>query len=467
MKINKDAIAYLTNVSIKVIISLLSIRLLTTLLSKDEVGSYYLILSIIGFINLVILNPIGMYYNRTILEYKNKGKLFESAFFVFLSFVFVGFISIPFLFFVYNSLELNKYLSLEVFIIYIFLAIIVSTSIRNILAAFNSLGKRNLFSYVNIFSSISGLFFSILFIYIFKKTSISWLYGIISSELIFLVIIYLIYLNVKIDLKKISISFKELKPILNFMYPIAIITFTIWVQSMSYRIVIDRNFSASDLAVAALGFSIPGLIFSSVENFGSMYYKNKVLNNLLDSSKKIREITWNEISSLMLFFYILTLIFIMCFSHQIVMIVAGENYIDSKKFVFLGAIIEFIRVIINELNRISHFEKKTNKNIFPFITGGIVTILFFIFFKFSKIEYIYYVIIISQIIILALSYHAMNRLIKIDLKISYSNLCLYSLPFLLGLIPIFNSNYLFINLVVMICFGFYFLFLFNRYFNSN
>ena len=197
MKINKDAIAYLTNVSIKVIISLLSIRLLTTLLSKDEVGSYYLILSIIGFINLVILNPIGMYYNRTILEYKNKGKLFESAFFVFLSFVFVGFISIPFLFFVYNSLELNKYLSLEVFIIYIFLAIIVSTSIRNILAAFNSLGKRNLFSYVNIFSSISGLFFSIFFIYIFKKTSISWLYGIISSELIFLVIIYLIYLNVK------------------------------------------------------------------------------------------------------------------------------------------------------------------------------------------------------------------------------------------------------------------------------
>ena len=87
MKINKETVTYLANISIKVFISFLSIRLLTTLLSKDEVGNYYLVLSIIGFINLVILNPIGMYYNRTILEYKDNGKLYESSFLVFLSFI--------------------------------------------------------------------------------------------------------------------------------------------------------------------------------------------------------------------------------------------------------------------------------------------------------------------------------------------------------------------------------------------
>ena len=109
MKINKETVTYLANISIKVFISFLSIRLLTTLLSKDEVGNYYLVLSIIGFINLVILNPIGMYYNRTILEYKDNGKLYESSFLVFLSFLSVGLISIPFLYFVYDWLELSKY----------------------------------------------------------------------------------------------------------------------------------------------------------------------------------------------------------------------------------------------------------------------------------------------------------------------------------------------------------------------
>ena len=88
MKINKETITYLANVSAKVFIAFLAIRLLTTFLSKDEVGNYYLILSIIGFINLVILNPIGMYYARTVLEYKKIGKLYESAFLMFLSFFF-------------------------------------------------------------------------------------------------------------------------------------------------------------------------------------------------------------------------------------------------------------------------------------------------------------------------------------------------------------------------------------------
>ena len=72
MKINKETVTYLANISIKVFISFLSIRLLTTLLSKDEVGNYYLVLSIIGFINLVILNPIGMYYIEQYLSIKTK-----------------------------------------------------------------------------------------------------------------------------------------------------------------------------------------------------------------------------------------------------------------------------------------------------------------------------------------------------------------------------------------------------------
>ena len=467
MKINKETLTYLANVSAKVFIAFLAIRLLTTFLSKDEVGNYYLILSIIGFINLVILNPIGMYYARTVLEYKKIGKLYESAFLMFLSFILVGFISIPFLFIVYDYLELNKYFNEILFIIYIFLAVVVSTSLRNIISLFNALGRRAVFTRVNILSSVSGLLFSLFFIYIFQKNSISWLYGVILSEIIFLTILFFSYSSIRLNYKNISISLNRLKPIINFMYPIAIITFTIWIQSMSYRIVIDRSFTSADLAIAALGFSIPAMIFSSVENFGSIYFNNRILNNLLDSSKKIREQTWNDISSLMFFFYVLTFVFIICFSHPTIMIVAGENYIDSKKFIVLGAIIEFMRVIINQLNKISHFEKKTKNNILPFILGGVITLMFFIFFQFSRIEDIYYVLILSQVVILILSYFLMNRLIDIRINISILRLIIYSLPFTLGLIPLFNSNNFFVNIILLICYGLYFLLLFNTYFNPD
>tara|TARA_B100000989_G_scaffold214088_1_gene162758 strand:+ start:15830 stop:17236 length:1407 start_codon:yes stop_codon:yes gene_type:complete len=467
MKINKETVIYLANISIKVFISFLSIRLLTTLLSKDEVGNYYLILSIVGFINLVILNPIGMYYNRTILEYKDVGKLYESAFLVFLSFLTVGLISSPFLYYVYDWLELYKYVGLWMFIIYMFLAIVVSTSLRNIISAINSLGKTILFTSVTIISAISGLIFSIIMIILFTKSSINWLYGLIISESIILLVIFFIYSRTKINFNKIQFSLNKLKPIISFMYPIAIITLIVWIQSMSYRIVIDRNFTSSDLAIAALGFSIPGMIFSSVENFGSIYFNNKILKSLLKSTKEVREKTWNDISSLMIFFYILTFIFIVSFSYQILFVVAGNNYLESQKFIFLGAIIEFMRVNINQLNKISHFEKKTKKNIIPFVTGGLITVIIFLFFEFSNIEKIYYVLIITQSIILILSYLYMNQLIRIKLKLSKSNLVLYSIPLFFGFLPILNSDKLMFNLIIIVVFGIYFLYLFNKFFNTK
>ena len=217
MKINKETVTYLANISINVFISLLSIRLLTTLLSKDEVGNYYLVLSIIGFINLVILNPNGMYYNRTILEYKDKGKLYESSFLVFLSFLAVGLISTPFLYFVYDWLELSKYVDTMIFIVYMFLAIVVSTSLRNIISAINSLGKTILFTSVNILSAISGLIFSIIMIFLFTKSSINWLFGIIISESIILIVLFFIYSGIKLVLNYIQFSLIKLKPILNFV----------------------------------------------------------------------------------------------------------------------------------------------------------------------------------------------------------------------------------------------------------
>ena len=304
-------------------------------------------------------------------------------------------------------------------------------------------------------------------IFLFTKSSINWLYGIIISESIILMVLFFIYSGIKIDLNKIQFSLIKLKPILNFMYPIAIITLIVWIQSMSYRIVIDRNFSSSDLAIAALGFSIPGMIFSSVENFGSIYFNNRILKSLLKSTKEVREKTWNDISSLMIFFYILTFIFIVSFSYQILFVVAGNNYLESQKFIFLGAIIEFMRVNINQLNKISHFEKNTKQNIIPFVTGGLITVIIFLFFEFSRIEKIYYVLIITQFIILILSYLFMNRLIKIKLKFSIKNIVLYSVPFLFGFLPFLNSDKLILNLIIIAVFGIYFLYLFNKFFNSK
>ena len=45
-----------------------------------------------------------------------------------------------------------------------------------------------------------------------------------------------------------------------------------------------------------------------------------------------------------------------------------------------------MRVNINQLNKISHFEKNTKQNIIPFVTGGLITVIIFYFLSFLELK---------------------------------------------------------------------------------
>ena len=50
--------------ALQVGITLISVRMLTDILSKEEVGNLYLINSLAAFFGFTLINPIGMYVNR-------------------------------------------------------------------------------------------------------------------------------------------------------------------------------------------------------------------------------------------------------------------------------------------------------------------------------------------------------------------------------------------------------------------
>ena len=65
---SKDLIIIITGRVLQVLITLISIRILTTILSTEEVGNYYIASAILAFINLVLLNPPSTYLSRNLLE---------------------------------------------------------------------------------------------------------------------------------------------------------------------------------------------------------------------------------------------------------------------------------------------------------------------------------------------------------------------------------------------------------------
>ena len=63
--------------ALAILVSIVSIRFFTTLLTPAEVGRLNIILAMTGWFGLVLINPPGMYMNRKIIEWNRQGALLK------------------------------------------------------------------------------------------------------------------------------------------------------------------------------------------------------------------------------------------------------------------------------------------------------------------------------------------------------------------------------------------------------
>lgn len=423
--LDKKFVSYSFNVSVRVLINLLSIKILTNFFDKDEIGMYYLLLSIVQFYNLVILNPFNSFYSRNIFEFQKKNKLFEASLNLIVFYIICVPIAILIATLLYNYLDVE--INFILYSIYLIFSFLISTILRNVLQVLNSFDLINEYTKLNLISCLVSLGFSILFVFVFDSSIIFWLIGIISSEL--LILIYLFkYIKDPIILK-INFNYSHIHEILKFSLPILVTTLVIWIQSFSYRFAIKKYFTSEDLAYSAIGFGVATLIFGSSETLFNNYFKKESLVGIQSNLKKEISITWNKVASNIITQYIIIFFFIISIGKSALYILTDETYIvQSVKFLYLGSISEFFRVINNQFVLISNYTKKTSKIILSYVIGGAITVTFFSLNIITKIDQIFYVLIVSNLISLIISIYSMKKLISYNIQIRLTFLFLSILP---------------------------------------
>ncbi|MHA1409544.1 MAG: hypothetical protein ACTSQY_04370, partial [Candidatus Odinarchaeia archaeon] len=75
MKKLSDIIVLTIGRVLMMLTSIVSIRIFTTLLSPREAGRLNILLAICGWFSLVMINPVGMYVNRKIIEWNRDGSV--------------------------------------------------------------------------------------------------------------------------------------------------------------------------------------------------------------------------------------------------------------------------------------------------------------------------------------------------------------------------------------------------------
>jgi len=458
--LNKDLIIIIGGRVLQILIMLLSIRLLTSLLSPEEVGNYYLAVTILAFFNLVLLNPPGTYFSRHLLEWQRSQNLLNaiSVFVLWMSIVAV--ISILINAVLFDMTNYSEKFNQEIFTLFILIAIVISTAHRNLIYGSNIMGFRKEFVMFLIITLLIGLIISSSLVYFYKKSSLYWLYGIIISEALMLYFVLRFFIQGNsLDFKKIkaTINKDRIKKILMFTAPIGVTTFLMWGQNMSYRFIVDYKYSAEALGYIAVGLGISSAVFSSIEAIAMQYFNPVFLKDILDATKEQRAKAWTKMASLVIPIYILALAFTITMSEQLISILVDSKFHDSYRYAMVGASIEFFRVITNLLNNVSQSEYKTTYTIMPYAIGFVVALCTLITFDFSdNIIMIPVVLSFAYLLVCIVMYFQMKKLLNVKLEVNFLKVLTLSIPFyLIFFLP--SSTSLVSSLLYLGLFGGYFL----------
>lgn len=447
---------------LQILIMLVSIRILTTLLSPEEVGNYYLALTILAFFNLILLNPPGMYFGRHLLHWQRSQNLLNALFVFIFWMIIVAVLSIPIIIILFSSMDYSDKYSLEVFILFIILAVIISTTHRNVMYGSNTLGYRKEFVIFLIITLLLGLIFSSGLAYFYSASSLSWLFGVIIAESLMLYFIFRFFIQGnKLNMKKIkqTITKERVTIVLKFAIPIGITTFLMWGQNMSYRFIVDYKYSAEVFGYIAIGLGISSAVFSSLEAISMQYFNPIFLKNILDATKEQRGKAWNKMASLVVPIYLLATVFTVAMSEVLITILVDSQFHEAYIYAMIGAIFEFFRVMTNLLNNVAQSEHQTSYTIKPYLVGFIVSVGVLMVFDFKDQVFMVPVVLsVAYALVFGLMYFNMKKLLDIKITVDLLKITVLSLPFGLVYFVDLNTNSIFIALLLSAVFGSYLLF---------
>ena len=173
---------------LQIIISLASIRLITELLSEDQIGTYYVLLTILSLLAFGFFNPLGQFYARHLIHWQESKNLKNATNIVLVLRFIAILLSLPLALFIFYLFDYQRYFSLLEYIIYITFALVALTH-GMLLSAVNILVSRVVFTVYTVVTLALGLASSLV-IFQFNQTAMGWLYGLALVQILTSVSLY-------------------------------------------------------------------------------------------------------------------------------------------------------------------------------------------------------------------------------------------------------------------------------------
>ena len=438
MKIDKNIVTLTIGRALQALLAIATLRMLTEFLPQDQIGKQYLINSVILWFSMVLINPVGMFVNRHLHEWKSNKQLFYYIKQLNLYFFIVAAISIP-LIFTLNYFNLVANISADFYIYaYFFLYILLSTWFQTLTSLFNLFDEQKIFISLNIASQFLGLVFAFFYIHYFSINALSWLFGLLTGQSISLMIgCYFYFKKFHFEQKSTPVvnTFFN-KTALLFCYPVAITTLFMWLNTQGYRLIVQHHLGLETLASLGVGFGLAASVSSVVESITTQFYYPKYYQSLANSDLEKRADNWIKLWQNCLSVYLPFCFLTISAAAFLVKVLTAQKFHHVIELVVVGAFVELFRQLSNVSYLVAHGEKKTDKTILPYAIGAMsIFILFYAFDKFSSLNEstVGYSLLLSGFFVCMFNLLTVNKLIQKSVNIVFLlKVVVISMPMLLG-----------------------------------
>lgn len=353
-----------------------SIYLLTSLLPPDELGRYYLFMSLIAFPGLVLINPVGQFIARKTNSWYQKGALLKRllgyALLVLLTVVVSSLILLVLLkggFF--HSLNNVAYIAL-------FSGFVFFQTWTNLIPfILNLLFHRFIFIFLTILTAILAVLIPY-HITVDSKLAVDWLLGAIIA---FSIVTFLAVFFIGMIVKGQSLSFSrslyeknQVKSLFLFAFPLSIATFFMWIQSAGLRVLVEHFFTLEYLAFIGVGLLLSTQISMAVESVLSQIYQPTFFSTIENKNISCRENAINHVLAFTVPIYIVMLVFVTVFAQELFYVLVDDRYKNAYMFLIIAIVFDFFRMLTNQYALACHSELNTKKNVPPYAAGAFITV---------------------------------------------------------------------------------------------
>jgi len=353
-----------------------TIKISTTLLPPEEMAKVFMVASLVAFFALVFLNPVGMFMNRRLHAWNAAGKVRHYYNYFWLYLIAICGIAVASLILFIGVGWIDIHTSTNLVLMLVGSSLLFATVNQVVIPALNLLGYRGWFVALTLATAVMSLMTATIFVVELAPKAEFWIFGLLVGQFIFSLI------GGKIFFGKVNAPDYSHKPtrhhfdkLIGFAWPISIAVGLGWVQTQSYRFMMESGLGLHALGLFAAGYGISAGVISAFESVFTTYlqpnfYKHISNENLLEQSKAWEEYAGTIFPSLTLVGFV-----ILATAPELTRVILGPEYWSSFQFIGWGVAAELSRVASGAYGMIAHARMKTRLLIAPSLVGATSSII--------------------------------------------------------------------------------------------